>query len=61
MRSKIELIVDWEASEVSGDDRVIGTQGDLLDYIQGTLESNANFDHVTLKIKDASITEALNV
>jgi len=57
MRSKIELIIDWEKSEISGDDTVIDSPGVLLGYIEGTLESNANFDRVDLSIKDSSITE----
>jgi hypothetical protein len=57
MTAEIILTIDWEKSEVSGDDRVIETKGDLLEYIVGILQSNANYDHVELKIADAAISE----
>jgi hypothetical protein len=57
MKTEITLTVEWEVSEISGDDRIIDSQETLLDYIVGTLESNANFDRVDLKVINCSAKE----
>jgi len=57
MMCEVGLIIDWEVSEISSDDRVIDTQEALLEYIIGTLESNACFDHVSLKVKNHRVME----
>jgi hypothetical protein len=52
MRAEIGLIVEWSASVTAGDDWwVIDTQDVLLDYIVDTLQSNANYDRVDLKVE----------
>ena len=60
MRCEVGLIINWDASEVSGDDRIINTQEELLEYIIGTLESNACYDRVSLKVENHGVKELDN-
>ena len=48
MTTKIELTIEWEPCE--GEEFSIETDGDVLDWIEGTIESNAHFEHLDIAL-----------
>ena len=50
MRTIITLVVDWEPSELVEVQTYINTPEELISYIESTVESNASFDGLVLKI-----------
>jgi len=56
MRCEVGLVIEWEKSEGS-DGSSIQTAGDVMDYIQNTVESNALFDHIKMSVASAGVKE----
>ena len=56
MRCEVELIIEWEKSEGS-DGSSIQDIGDVMDYVQNTVENNALFDHIKMSVVNAGVKE----
>jgi DNA mismatch repair protein MutH len=57
MRSEVGLVIEWQPSEISEDDRTIETHEELMDYIVGTLVSNASFDHIEMDVVSSGVKD----
>jgi len=51
-RERFTIIVEWEPCEGNDEDIVIKDLFDLHEYIESTLQSNAQYDGVEMKILD---------
>ena len=54
MRCEVGLVIEWEKSEGS-DGSSIQTKADVMNYVQNTVESNAQFDHIEMSVKNAAV------
>jgi len=55
MRCEVGLIIKWRPCDTG--DTSIKTMEEVMEYIQTTVESNARFDHVDLRIESAGVAE----
>jgi len=57
MKARVTLIIEWEKSEGAGGEVKLEEAGDVADYIEGTIESNAQFDGLEIAVKDTLVEE----
>jgi hypothetical protein len=57
MSARITLIIEWEKSEGANGDVKLEDVFDVADYIEGTVESNAQFDGLEIAVKDTLVEE----
>jgi len=58
MVTKILVTVEWEPQERTDQDEdrfVLESEGDVLDYIETTISSDAQYDHVPLKVLSVEV------